>query len=403
MKKRIISGSLIIALAICGFMGVNRFKPEERSITISNDNVAQMEQEAEFQVAAKGAVLMDASSGQVLFAQDAKAELPLASVTKVMTMLLILEGVEDKRISLDDEVTVSENAASMGGSQMYLEPGEKHTVEELLMGVAMVSANDGCVALAEYLCGSVEVFVEKMNQRATQLNMKNTNFVNTNGLPVADHYSSAYDIAIMTRELLSHEKSHEFLTKEQATVKVGLPGKEKDFELINTNKLLKQYDGALGVKTGFTQDAMFCLSAAAEREGTRLIAVILGAQTSAVRFEEAVKLLDYGFSSYETVTVAEKGEVRKKASLEKSYPERISIAAGEDCSILVRKGDNEKVEVREERDGNIAAPIKKGDKVGQLVLYLDGVEAERFPLVAAESAKKASLKELYIRMMKKIA
>lgn len=403
MKKRVISGCVIIALAFCGFMGVRQFRPEERTITITNDNVAEMEEAAEFQVAAKGAVLMDAATGQVLFAQNAKEELPPASVTKVMTMLLILEGCEDKKISMDDVVTVSENAASMGGSQMYMEPGEQHTVHELLMGVAMVSANDGCVALAEHLCGSVEMFVEKMNQRAEQLGMKNSNFVNTNGLPVANHYSSAYDIAIMTRELLQHEASHDLLTKEQAVVKVGLPGKEKEFELINTNKLLHQYEGTLGVKTGFTQDAMYCLSAAAEREGSRLIAVILGAETSTIRFDEAKKLLDYGFANYETVTVAEKGDIKRTVALDKSDRGDVDIAAGETCSILMKKGENKKVETRVELDGNISAPVKKGDKVGQLVVYLDGVEAERFPLVAAESAGKASVKDLYIRMMKKIA
>lgn len=403
MKKRIIGGCIVVALAFGSFMGVSQFQPEERTITITNDNVAQMEKKAEFEVAAKGAVLMDASSGQVLFAQNAKKELPPASVTKVMTMLLILEGIEDKRISLDDMVTVSENAASMGGSQMYLEPGEKHTTDELLMGVAMVSANDGCVALAEHLCGSVEMFVEKMNSRAEQLGMKNTNFVNTNGLPVANHYSSAYDIAIMTRELLRHEKSHELLTREQAVVQVGLPGKEKDFELINTNKLLHQYDGTIGVKTGFTQDAMYCLSAAAERNGTRLIAVVLGSETSTIRFDEAKKLMDYGFSNYETVTIAEKGDVAKTAILEKSTPDRIDIAAGEDCSILVKKGENKKVTSEAELDKKVIAPVRKGDKMGQLIVRLDGKEVERFPLVAASSADKASFKDLYIRMMKKIA
>ncbi len=403
MKKRVISGCVIVALAFGSFMGVSRFQPEERSITIANDNVSRVEKEAEFQVAAKGAVLMDASSGQVLFAQDAKEELPPASVTKVMTMLLLLEGCENKRISMKDVVTVSENAASMGGSQMYLEPGEKHTVEELMMGIAMVSANDACVAMAEHLCGSVEMFVEKMNHRASELGMKHSNFVNTNGLPVANHYSSAYDIAIMTRELLQHKASHELLTREQAVVQVGLPGKEKEFELINTNKLLKQYEGAIGVKTGFTQDAMYCLSAAAERNGTRLIAVVLGSETSTVRFDEAKKLLDYGFSNYETVTLAEKGDVEKRVSLEKSIPAKISAAAGENCSVLVKKGESNKVRSKVEVEKNLKTPVKKGAEIGQMVVYIDGTESDRFPLVAVESAEKASVKDLYIRMMKKIA
>ena len=402
MKKRIICGLAVIALAFCGFMGVNQWKPQERSITITNDNVAQLEDEAEFQVAAKGAVLMDAATGKVLFAQGAKEELPPASVTKVMTMLLLLEAEEDGRIKMDDVVTVSENAASMGGSQMYLEPGEKHTAQELLMGIAMVSANDACVAMAEHLCGSVEMFVEKMNSRAKELGMKNTNFVNTNGLPAENHYSSAYDIAVMTRELLQHEASRELLTKEQAVVKVGLPGKEKDFELINTNKMLKQYDGAIGVKTGFTQDAMYCLSAAAEREGTCLIAVVLGSESSAVRFAEAKKLLDYGFSNYETITIAEKGATVKKLELEKSTPQKIRVEVGESGSMLVKKGSNHKITSKVEIDSKITAPVRKGEEVGRMVVYSDGVEADSFKLVCAEAAERASFKEIYVRMMKKI-
>ena len=402
MKKRLICGCVVMALFFAGFMGVNQFSPEERSITIANEDVAVLEENPEFQVAAKGAVLMDASTGRVLFAQDAKEELPLASVTKVMTMLLLLEGCEDKKISMRDVVTVSENAASMGGSQMYLEPGEQHTVKELLMGIAMVSANDACVAMAEHLCGSVDMFVEKMNIRASELGMKNTNFVNTNGLPAENHYSSAYDIAMMTRELLKHPVSHELLTKEQAIVEVGLPGKEKEFELINTNKLLKQYNGAIGVKTGFTQDAMYCLSAAAKREDTTLIAVILGAESSAVRFDEAKKLMDYGFSGYETVTIAEKGEIQKKIRLDKSNPECINAVVGEKCTALVNKGEKDKVSTKVEIKERICAPVKKGDKLGEIEIYIDGVKSGQCDLVAEKSAEKASVKEIYMRMFKSI-
>lgn len=271
------------------------------------------------------------------------------------------------------------------------------------MGVAMVSANDGCVALAEHLCGSVEMFVEKMNRTAMELDMRNTNFVNTNGLPVANHYSSAYDIAIMTKELLSHEESHRWLTQRQKMIKVGLPGKEKDFELINTNKLLRQYDGAIGVKTGFTQDAMYCLSGAAERNGTRFIAVILGAETSAIRFAEAKKLLDYGFSNYENVTVAEKDKVQKSIKVDKGSPEKVEAVAKEDCGVLVKKGEGESIETRVEWKASIEAPIKKGERLGELVVYRNGIARERFPLVAKKAVQKASMKDLYIRMIKKIA
>ena len=437
MKKKVISGLLIVTLMICGFMGVNNFVPEQRSITISSEaqgneaelvagtdasdsnasdkkasaasvhsnadvraTLAETESVAEFEIQAKSAVLMDAESGKVLFAQSAEQELPPASVTKIMTMLLILEGVEQGRISLDDAVTVSETAASMGGSQMYMEPGEQHTVEELLMGVAMVSANDGTVALAEHLCGSVEIFVEKMNSRARELGMKNSNFVNTNGLPAENHYSSAYDIAVMTSELLKHESSHEWLTKKQAMIKVGLPGKEKDFELLNTNKLLYQYEGALGVKTGFTQDAMFCLSGAAERNGMRLVAVVLGAESSAVRFSETKKLLDYGFANYESYVVAKKGECQKKYKVAKATPEKVTAVAVADCRVLIRKGESDKITTKVEMKGNLKAPLKKGKEIGELVVYQQGVEIERFPLVAEEALRKATLWERITRWVK---
>ncbi len=427
MKKKVVSGLLIITLMICGFMGVNQFVPEQRSITINSDvegerlelggqspgaesgrsqegdaraTIGEMESVAEFEVQAKSAVLMDADSGKVLFAQSAEQELPPASVTKVMTMLLILEGVEQGRISLDDAVTVSENAASMGGSQMYLEPGEQHTVEELLMGVAMVSANDGCVALAEHLCGSVEIFVEKMNSRARELGMKNSNFVNTNGLPAENHYSSAYDIAVMTSELLHHESSHEWLTKKQAIVKIGLPSKEKDFELINTNKLLYQYEGALGVKTGFTQDAMFCLSGAAERDGMRLVAVVLGAETSAIRFAETKKLLDYGFANYESYVAAKKGVCQKKYKVAKATPEKVTAVPASDCRVLIKKGEADKIKTKVEMKGGLKAPMKKGKSVGELVVYQKGIEIERFPLVADKALRKATLWERISRWVK---
>ena len=400
-------------------MGVNNFVPEQRSITINSEGpdvkseltaqadnsdaratLAETESVAGFEVQAKGAVLMDADSGKVLYAQGAEQELPPASVTKIMTMLLILEGVEQGRISLDDAVQVSENAASMGGSQMYLEPGEQHTVEELLMGVAMVSANDGCVALAEHLCGSVEIFVEKMNSRAKELGMNNTNFVNTNGLPAENHYSSAYDIAVMTSKLLHHESSHEWLTKKQAIVQIGLPGKEKDFELINTNKLLYQYDGALGVKTGFTQDAMFCLSGAAEREGMRLVAVVLGAETSAIRFSETMKLLDYGFANYESYVVAKKGECQKKYKVAKATPEKVTAVPASDCSVLIKKGESDKISTKIEMKGNLKAPLKKGKEVSELVVYQKGIELQRFPLVADKALRKATLWERMTRWFK---
>ena len=402
VKKKIISGCLIAALLFGGFMGIDQFQPQERSISIVNARVEPSEKETGMKVKAKPAVLMDAVSGEVLFAQNAHKKLPPASVTKVMTMLLILEGCDSGKIRLSDTVTISERAASMGGSQMYMEPGEQHTVEELLKGVAMVSANDGCVALAEHLAGSVEMFVEQMNKRAAELGMKDSHFVNTNGLPVANHYTSAYDIAVMSRALIAFPETAQWFTKWQDTIKVGLPGKEKEFGLTNTNKLIKQYPGAIGIKTGFTQDAGYCLSGAAERDGTRLIGVILGCTTSNIRFAEIKRLLDYGFSNYESVKIAEKGQVQKALKIEKGTPSKVDVIMEDDAAILVKKGNKNRIKTKIEMDGYIKLPLKRGQKLGELVVLQDGKEKERFPIVARDSAKKASIKELYIQMMKKL-
>lgn len=402
MKKRIISGCLVAALLIGGFMGLDQFQPEERSISIVNAKVEPAEKETGMKLDAKAAVLMDAASGEVLFAQNAHKRLPPASVTKVMTMLLVLEECKAGKISLKDTVTISDRAASMGGSQMYMEPGEQHTVEDLLMGVAMVSANDGCVALAEFTAGSVEMFVEKMNKRAEELNMKDSHFVNTNGLPVADHYTSAYDIAIMSKELIKFEETKEWFTKWQTTLKVGLPGKEKNFGLTNTNRLIKIYNGAIGIKTGFTQAAGYCLSGAAQREDTRLVGVILGSPSSKIRFAEISKMFDYGFANYDTVEIAGKGQVQKALKLEKGTPSKIDIIIEDAVSVLVKKGDKKSITTKIKMDGVIKLPIKKGQKLGDLIVYQNGQEKERFPLVAAESAEKSSIKDLYIQMMKKI-
>lgn len=351
-------------------------------------------------VDAKAAVLMDAGSGTVLFSQNGADRLPPASVTKVMTMLLAMEAIDRGQVKLTDMVTISERAASMGGSQMYMEPGEQHSLDDLMKGISMVSANDACVAVAEYMAGSVEIFVENMNTRAKELGMENTHFVNTNGLPVAEHYTSAHDIAIMSCQLIKHEKTHDWFTKWQDVLVVGLPGKQTEFGLTNTNRLIKQYTGANGIKTGFTQEAGYCLSGSATRDDMTLIAVVLGCQSSKVRFAEAAKLLDYGFATFDTVKLAEKGEPHGLIEIEKGEPNAINAVAGEDISVLVKKGEKESVTFQVEQDKKIKAPVKKGEKVGEIVVYQNKKELGRYPLVAEESSQKASLLQLYTRLMK---
>jgi len=422
-KSKIKTGALLCftaIIALAGFMGVDHFRPDERVIKINGSadmtpvvttveksigTKAQAPEEGAVSglvVDGKSALLMDAGSGAVLFEKNSHDRLPPASVTKIMTMLLVLEAVDRGQISLNDMVTISERAAKMGGSQMYMEMGEQHSLEDLMKGIAMVSANDACVAVAEYLGGSVEIFVEKMNRRAEKLGMKDTNFVNTNGLPVANHYCSAYDIAIMSRELIKHATCKEWFTTWQDTINIGLPGKEKEFGLTNTNRLIRQYPGADGIKTGFTQDAGYCLSGSATRSDMTLIAVIMGSPTSQVRFNDISKMLDYGFATYDTVKIAEKGESTGNIRIEKGSLDLLNIVAGEDISVLVKKGEKEGITTGIELDKNIQAPIAKGQQIGEIIVYEKAKEIERYPLVAEEKVEKASFGQLYIRMMKNL-
>lgn len=407
IKRQMITGCVGCALIFGAFAGgavlVPRHEPiviDPASVVTAGDtSVSGKAAKAPFAVEAKGAVLIDASTGEVLFEQDSHEKLPLASVTKVMTMLLVMEAVESGKISLDDQVTISERAASMGGSQMYMEPGETHTVAQLMEGVAMASANDGCVALAEYVAGSEEIFVERMNERASQLGMRNTHFLNTNGLPVADHYSSAYDIAVMSRQLYQFEETHKWFTTWQSTITVGLPGKEKDFGLTNTNKLIKTYSGCNGIKTGFTSDAGFCLSASATRGETHLIAVALGCTTSKTRNAQVSKLLDYGFANFETVVLAEKGQVMEIVLIERGTPQTADAVAAEKITALVPKGEKDSVKTGIRIDETIPLPLKAGQAVGTLTVYKGDQILTEHTLEAARDVEKASFTELLSRMI----
>ncbi len=409
-QKAVCAGLAVAVLAVGGFMGVDRFKPEERSLTIIDQAAVAtskiMETEAnstsDLKINAKAAVLIDGSSGKVLFAQNEKKHLPPASVTKVMTLLLVLEAYDAGKIELDDEVTISENAASMGGSQMYMEPGETHTIEELLKGVIMASANDGCVALAEHLYGTVEEFVAAMNSRAKEMGLIDSNFVNTNGLPVANHYSCAYDIGMISAELMKHEAAHEWFTTWQEDIQVGLPGKEKKFTLTNTNKFIRTYNGAIGIKTGFTEDAMYCLSGAAQRDNTRLIGVVLGCKTSDIRFAQMRKMMDYGFANFETVKLADKGACIEEISVVKGEDTKLYASAEETIGVTVQKGEKGNIKRKIHVDDSIKLPIKKGDTVGRITVYEGKKKVAEYALVSDRDVKKADYMTTYIRMMRKL-
>lgn len=353
-------------------------------------------QEVKLEIASKAAILMDASTGKVLYDKNSHEKLPPASVTKVMTMLLICEALEDGKIKEDDDVQVSENAASMGGSQIFLEVGEIQKVDTLLKSIAVASANDACVAMAEHIGGSVEEFVALMNNRAKELGMKDTNFVNTNGLPVDNHYTSAYDIALMSKELLSHEKISKYLTTWMDEVVVGK--KQAKIGISNTNKLIKHYQGATGVKTGFTQQAKFCLSSSAMRNNTHLIAVILCGETSQIRFKDATNLLNYGFANYESVKICGANDKVATVKFEKGEKERVDLVAKDGLSVLIKKGDKKDFEKKVEIKQDLKLPIKKNTELGIIKVYSGKELVGETKIINNEDINKAS----YLQMLRRV-
>lgn len=334
---------------------------------------------------AKSAILMEESTGNILYESNPDERLPIASVTKVMTMLLIMEAVDSGKISLDDMVTVSENAMSYGGSTMFLETGEQLTVNDMLKGIAVASANDGCVAMAEHLAGSESAFVDMMNERAKELGMENTHFMNTNGLDEDDHYSSARDVAIMSRELMKHETIFNYTSIWMDTLRGG------KFQLANTNKLIRFYDGANGLKTGSTSKALCCLSAAAKRNDMQLIAVVLGAPTSAERFASAKSLLDYGFANYAVNTQITAGDEVQKIAVEKGVDKEVDVVAGDSCSTLVKKGQEDNITKEIKIDETITAPIEAGQKIGTMTISRDGEVIADIDLNASSTVEKKGI------------
>ena len=345
---------------------------------------------------AKSVILMEQSTKNVLYENNADEQLSIASVTKIMTMLLIAEALESGKITMQDMVPVSERAMSMGGSTMFLEAGEELSVYEMLKGIAVASANDGCVAMAEFISGSVETFVDEMNQKAQHLGMTNTNFVNTNGLDAEGHYSSARDVALMSAELLKHEMIFEFTTIWTDKMHNG------EFDLANTNKLIRFYPGANGLKTGSTSKALCCLSATAKRDDMQLIAVVLGSPTSNDRFQDARTLLDYGFSSYAVDKLSKSGEKIADVKVKKGSHELVSVSAAEDYSMLLAKADKGKSEKNVLLPEEIKAPVKKGDKVGKIEFMLNGEKVGEVDVVADNDVEKKSFGQFLSEIFKRL-
>ncbi len=342
---------------------------------------------------AKSAVLMDGASGKILNEKNSHEKLPIASVTKVMSMLLVMEAVDSGKLSFEDKVSVSDYAAGMGGSQAYLEAGEEFTVTEMMKALAIHSSNDVTVSLAEKVSGSEESFVADMNRKAAELGMKDTQFLDCTGLNDGG-YSSAHDVAIMSRELvMKHPKVLKFTGTWQDTFRNGT------FKLDNTNKLIRFYANTDGLKTGFTNKAGFNLTATTSRNNLRLIAVVLGEPDSNTRFAEARKLLDYGFANYERVALDKKGELVGNIIVKKGVKLQITAAYGSDTSVLVAKGEKGKIEKEVKLVPELTAPIVKDQKVGEIVYKIDSEEVGRYDLVANDSVNKVSFTKLFARLV----
>ncbi|MBR6788312.1 MAG: D-alanyl-D-alanine carboxypeptidase [Clostridia bacterium] len=330
--------------------------------TVANATI--LPQEFACEISSPSAVLIDANTGTVLYEKNAKEKKPVASMVKIMTLLLAFEEIEKGGLSFDENVIVSENASSMGGSQAFLDSHAEYKVTELLKAIVVASANDACVAIAERISGSVEGFVAKMNEKAKSLLMENTNFVNCTGLPMTNQYSCAYDASIMFRELIKHEDYYNY--SKIFTFDFQHPSGRKTM-LTNTNKLVRAYEGCDGGKTGFTNEAMYCLSATAKRNGTRLISVITGAETSKKRNAEICKLFDYGFANYETKQVVFKNiDCEEKLFVPNSREKFATIKPKEDGFLLFRKGEDKTVSTKIEFCENIKLPVCSGETVGKI-------------------------------------
>lgn len=345
-------------------------------------------------IKAKSAVLMEASTGKVLYEMNSHEKLPPASVTKVMTLLLIMEALDSGKITLNDMVTCSEHAASMGGSQVYLEPGEQMTVNDMLKAISVASGNDASVAMAEFISGSEQAFVNAMNEKAKQLGMNDTNFINCNGLDVAGHYTSAYDIALMSKELLKHPKIFDYTTIWMDSIRDG------KFGLANTNKLIRFYKGANGLKTGSTSTALYCLSSSAKRDGMQLIATIMAAPTTADRFNSATKLLDYGFANYAVANGIQAGEEVGEINVNKGVDRTVKLITSTDFGMLVQKGKQGTIDKKIEVADNISAPVEKGQKVGEVKFVSNGEELGKVDIVTADAVDKLTVDKVFIRLVK---
>jgi D-alanyl-D-alanine carboxypeptidase (penicillin-binding protein 5/6) len=373
--------SLIIVSAFLVSMFAGTASANENSVQLADDS--------------SSAILIERDTGKILYEKNSNEQLPPASMTKIMTMVLIMEALDRGTLKMDEKIRTSEYAASMGGSQIFLEPGEEMTVEEMLKGIAIGSANDASVAMAERLGGSEEEFVKMMNAKVKELGLKNTVFKNVTGLPTKDHYSTAHDMAVMAKELLKYEGITKFTGQYEDYLREDT---DKKFWLVNTNRLVRFYPGVDGLKTGFTNEAKYCLTATAQKDGMRVVAVVFGAPTSKSRNAQVTKMLDYAFSQYQSHPMFKKGHTLGKASVSKGSEKQVNVVTSERISVLTKKGENiDNIQQEIKLKKNLKAPIQKGDTIGTLKLMQEGKVLAESKLVANESIDQANWWQLYKR------
>lgn len=348
---------------------------------------------------AKSVVLMEASTGEIIYQRNANEKLHPASMTKMMSMLLVMEAIEKGSLKWTDMVVASENASGMGGSQILLETGEKMSVDELFKGVAIASGNDAVVALAEKVAGTEEVFVKMMNDKAKELGLKNTNFKNPHGLDATDHYSSAYDMAMIAKELVKHEKVLEYSSIYEYYLREGT---ERKTWLVNTNKLVRFYDGVDGLKTGYTKEAGYCLTATAMKNGMRIIAVVMGEPDSKTRNKEVTELLDYAYAQYALDTIIDSNKVLGKKVVNKGKEKYAELVLTEDATNLIKKGEQSNNVTYEIKTNNLEAPLKKGDIVGTLILKENNKKIKTINITVKNNIDKANFIDLYLHNFKDI-
>lgn len=348
---------------------------------------------------AGSSVLMEVSTGKILYEKNKDDKVAVASLTKMMSQILILEAVESGNLSWDEKVTASSNAAGYGGTQIYLQPGEVMTVRDLMKGISMASANDATVALAERIAGSEEEFVKTMNKKAKELGLKNTNFVNPTGLDENNHYSSAYDLGLIAIELLKHEQILEFSSLYEDYLREDTSNK---FWLVNTNKLVRFYDGADGLKTGFTDNAGYTMAVTAKRDNMRLIAIVLGEKVSKVRNQETMDLLDYGFNLYKVDVIKRKGDIIKTLELDKANQKSVDVILEKDITVLKQKNETNKNYTEKVRLDDIKLPLSKNQVVGSIEVYDGNNKIGSYPLVVDQNIKKKNIFKIFLDNLKDI-